>query len=75
MNNANVLMHFGARLDDRQVDEVRAALSKLAGVARVEPGRKLRKVLLVDYDPHVVSAQALVAAMRHRGYAPQLVGM
>ena len=75
MNNANVLMHFGSLLDDRQVDEVRAALSRLAGVARVEPGRKLRKILLVDYDPRVVDAQALVAAVRHRGYAPQLVGM
>jgi copper chaperone CopZ len=75
MNFANVLMHFGARLDDQQVDEVRAALSKLAGVARVAPGRKLRQVLLVDYDPRVVSAQALVAAIRHHGFAPQLVGM
>lgn len=75
MSNANVLMHFGSLLDDRQVDEVRTALSRLAGVARVEPGRKLRKILLVDYDPRVVDAQALVAAMRNRGYAPQLVGM
>ncbi|MFO1364202.1 MAG: hypothetical protein U1F45_17390 [Burkholderiales bacterium] len=75
MNFANVLMHFGTRLDDRQVDEVRAALSRLAGVARVAPGRKLRQVLLVDYDPRVVSAQALVAVARHRGYAAQLVGM
>ena len=55
MNNANVLMHFGSLLDDRQVDEVRAALSRLAGVARVEPGRKLRKILLQqgENDPNI----------------------
>ena len=75
MNYANLLMHFAARPDDRQVDDARAALAALAGVARVAPGRKLRQVLLVDYDPRVVSAQALLDAVRHRGLAPQLIGM
>lgn len=75
MNNANVLMHFAARLDDRQVDDLRAALAAVAGVARVEAGRKLRQLLLVDYDPRVVSARALVDAVRDRGFAPRLVGM
>lgn len=75
MNNANVLMHFAARLDDRQVDDLRAALAAVAGVARVEAGRKLRQLLLVDYDPRVVSARALIDAVRDRGFAPRLVGM
>jgi hypothetical protein len=75
MSYANVLMHFAARLDDRQVEDARAALAAVAGVARVEPGRKLRQLLLVDYDPRVVSAQALIAAVRHRGLTPRLVGM
>ena len=72
---ANVLMHFAAHLDDRQVEDARAALAAVAGVARVEPGRKLPQLLLVDYDPRVVSAQALIDAVRHRGLAPRLVGM
>jgi copper chaperone CopZ len=75
VNNANVLMHFAARLDDRQVDDLRAALAAVAGVARVEAGRKLRQLLLVDYDPRVVSAHALIDAVRDRGFAPRLVGM
>lgn len=75
MNHANVLMHFAARLDEHQVDDVRAALAAVAGVARVEPGRKLPQLLLVDYDPRVVSAQALIDAVRHRGLTPRLVGM
>ncbi|HSD40665.1 MAG TPA: hypothetical protein VLD36_02255 [Burkholderiales bacterium] len=75
MHNANVLMHFAARLDDRQVDDLRAALAAVAGVARVEAGRKLRQLLLIDYDPRVVSARALVEAVRHRGFTPRLVGM
>ena len=45
MSYANVLMHFAARLDDRQVEDARAALAAVAGVARVEPGRKLRQLL------------------------------
>lgn len=75
MSYANVLMHFAARLDERQVDDARTALAAVAGVARVEPGRKLPQLLLVDYDPRVVSAQALLDAVRHRGLAPQLIGM
>jgi len=75
MKHANVLMHFAARLDDQQVDDARAALAAVAGVARVEPSRKLPQLLLVDYDPRVVSAQALLDAVRHRGLAPQLIGM
>jgi copper chaperone CopZ len=68
-------MHFAARLDDRQVDDLRAALAAVAGVARVEAGRKLRQLLLVDYDPRVVSARALIDAVRDCGFAPRLVGM
>jgi hypothetical protein len=75
MNHANVLMHFAARLDDRQVDDLRATLAAVAGVARVEAGRKLRQLLLVDYDPRVVSARALIDAVRCLGFAPRLVGM
>jgi copper chaperone CopZ len=75
MNTANVLMHFATRLEDRQVDDVCAALAAVAGVARVEAGRKLRQLLLVDYDPRVVSTRALIDAVRNRGYTPRLVGM
>ena len=75
MNTANVLMQLASPLDDRELLDVRRALGGIAGVARVEPGRKLRRVLLVDYDPRRVSAQALLAAMRRCGFPAQLVGM
>jgi len=75
MTTANVLMHLCAPLDERALCDARDALSGIAGVGRVEPGRKLRCVLLVDYDPGVVSAQSLLAVMRHRGFPAQLVGM
>lgn len=75
MSNASVLIHVPARLDDRQVAAARDTLTALAGVARVEPSRKLRELLLVDYDPRVVSAQAFLGAMRYHGIAARLVGM
>jgi hypothetical protein len=75
MSNASVLIHFPARPDDRQVAAARDTLTALAGVARVEPGRKMRQLLLVDYDPRVVSAQAFLGAMRYHGLAARLVGM
>jgi hypothetical protein len=75
MTSTSVLLHFPARLDDHQVAAARDTLTALAGVGRVEPGRKLRQLLLVDYDPRVVTAQALISAVKRRGLVARLVGM
>jgi hypothetical protein len=75
MTSASVLLHLPGRPGERELDELSDALAGLAGVARVEPGRKLRQLLLIAYDPRIVSAEALLATARHRGLAAQLVGM
>ena len=73
--NANVLMHLAGPIVGAEIREVVRDLSRIAGVTRVRPGAKLPKLLLVDYDPAVVAAQALVAHARRRWTAAQLVGM
>lgn len=74
MSHASVLMRFATQLDERRTDDIRGALTALAGVARVRAGLKLPRLMLVEYDPRVVSAQALRDALRDRGFAPQFVG-
>jgi len=72
---ANVLLHLAGPIVGAEIGEVARDLAAIAGVARVRPGAKLPKLLLVDYDPAVVGAQSLVAHARRRWSAVQLVGM
>jgi hypothetical protein len=73
--NANVLMHLAGPIVGAEIREIVRELAQVPGVERVRPGAKLPKLLLVDYNPAVVAAQALVAAARRRWTAAQLVGM
>jgi hypothetical protein len=74
MKPSNTLLLLAAPLDERGLGSVRDALGAIAGVARVEPGRKVRRLLLVGYDPRLVNAQALLAVLRLRGFPAQLMG-
>jgi hypothetical protein len=73
--DAKVLMHLAGPIVGAEIREIVRDLARVAGVARVRPGAKLPKLLLVDYDPTVVAAQSLVALARRRWTAAQLVGM
>jgi hypothetical protein len=73
--NANVLMHLAGPIVGAEIRDVVRELAAIAGVARVRPGAKLPKLVLVDYDPAVVGAQSLVAHARRRWSGAQLVGM
>ena len=75
IRSANVLVHLAGPVVGSEVRDVVQELAGVAGVARVRPGAKLPKLLLVDYNPAMVAAQALVAAARRRWPATQLVGM
>ena len=59
--NANVLMHLAGPIVGAEIRDIVRDLACVAGVARVRPGAKLPKLLLVDYDPAVVAAQSLFA--------------
>ena len=73
--NANVLMHLAGPIVGAEIREIVRELAQAPGVERVRPGAKLPKLLLVDYNPAMVAAQALVALARRRWPATQLVGM
>jgi hypothetical protein len=73
--NANVLMHLAGPIVGAEIREIVRELAQMPGVARVRPGAKLPKLLLVDYNPAAVAAQSLLAAARRRWTAAQLVGM
>lgn len=74
MPSSNAVVLLAAPLDDRALAAARDALGQISGVARVEAGRKLRCLLLVGYDPRVISTRALLAALAHLGLPARLVG-
>ena len=74
-SNANVLVHLAGPVAGSEVRDVVRELASVAGVARVRPGAKLPKLLLIDYDPAVIGAQSLIARVRRRFAAARLVGM
>jgi hypothetical protein len=74
-SNANVLVHLAGAVVGSEVGDVIRDLSTVVGVARVRPGAKLPKLLLIDYDPAVIGAQSLIARVQRRFAAARLVGM
>jgi hypothetical protein len=68
-------MHLAGPIVGAEIREIVRELAQMPGVARVRPGAKLPKLLLVDYNPAAVAAQSLLAAARRRWTAAQLVGM
>jgi hypothetical protein len=72
---ANVLLHLSRPAAGNEVREVLRELASIAGVERVAPSAKLPRLLLIDYDPEVVTAPTLVGHARRRWAAAQLVGM
>jgi hypothetical protein len=50
-------------------------LAALAGVARVAPGTRVSRLLLIDYDPTVIGERTLLARARRGWTAARLVGI
>jgi len=72
---ANVVIHFQGSPSEEKLGEVGQALRDLQGVRRVAPSLRLKGLMLVDYDPAMISAQSILAKATRRGVAGRLVGL
>jgi copper chaperone CopZ len=70
---AHVVLHLAEPLSDGEVGDLRHALERLAGVARVEASMRLARLLVIDHDPSIVSAVSILTSVTRRGYAAQLI--
>lgn len=71
----NVIVDLERGLDPARLHEIRSTLADLAGVVRAQPSERLARMMLVGYDPRVISAQAILESVRRRGLGAHLVGM
>ncbi|HET9700654.1 MAG TPA: hypothetical protein VFP70_07035 [Burkholderiales bacterium] len=73
--SANVLIDFSGSADSGDLAGVEKALGELTGVGMVTPARKPERVLMVWYDPLVVSTREIRARAVRNGLTARLVGL
>jgi hypothetical protein len=72
---AKVFLHLASPTVGNDVRGLVRELAALAGVARVAPGTRVSRLLLIDYDPTVIGERTLLARARRGWTAARLVGI
>ena len=72
---ANAIVHVSETLGANERVGLERAVAAQPGVGRAAVSRKAERLMLIDYDPFVTSAQRILETVRGRGVTAQLVGM
>ena len=72
---ANVVVHVSGPSGRAERFGIEQAITAQPGVGRAATSPKAERLILVDYDPFVTSAQRILETVRGRGVAAQLIGM
>ena len=72
---ANVIVHVSETLGADERAGVEQAVAAHPGVGRAAVSPKAERLVVIDYDPFVTSAQRILETVRGRGVTAQLVGM
>jgi hypothetical protein len=74
-NYSDVILYLGERLPVGDRLRLERALKAERGVARVRTNPRAGQLLVVDYDPHAISALGVLRSVQALGFAARLVGM
>jgi sensor domain CHASE-containing protein len=72
---ANVVVHVSGPIRPAERAGIEQAIAAESGVARAVTSAKTGRLILVDYDPVIISARRILDTARGRGVSAQLVGM
>ena len=72
---ADVVVHVSRPHQDTNWQAMQNALRGLTGVTHVQPSDRHPGLVLVAYDPEVISAQAILNGVEHFGERARLIGM
>jgi len=75
LSKANVVVYVGNTLTEQHRDRIERFLREQDGVFGTRSNHRTRQLLLVDYDPRVVSATSLVQGVHDQGVDARLIGM
>jgi hypothetical protein len=71
---ADILFHIDEKLDEQKVHQVEYDMAFQKGVRTACVNCSNPHLMLVDYDPMVVKARALLGALTSRGLHAEMVG-
>ncbi len=74
-HTADVVVHVAGARQGATWQDMQDALRGLTGVTEVQPSGKLPGLVLVAYDPEVISAQAILHGVERYGERARLIGM
>jgi len=74
-HTADVVVHVTGPRQGATWQEMQTALRGLTGVTEVQPSGRVPGLVLVAYDPEVISAQAILNGVEHYGEHARLIGM
>ena len=74
-NRTNIVGDVKQALSNEIGDELVRALCRADGVRQVRISPRVRRMVLVDYDATVISAQRILGTVTGRGLDARLVGM
>ena len=71
----NVLLYIRQFVNREQLVEAKKKVDECKGIINTMLGQASANILLVDYDPQVVSGKDIIDSLRGHGITAKLVGM
>ena len=72
---ANVVVYVGNSMTEQNRDEIESFIREQEGVFGTRSNHRTRQLVLVDYDPSVISATGLLQGIHNQGVDARLIGM
>lgn len=72
---ANVVVYVGKSLTEQNRDQIERFIRQQDGVFGTRSNDRTRHLMLVDYDPGVVSATGLLQGIHSQGVDARLIGL
>jgi hypothetical protein len=74
-HKANVVVYFGSTVTENDREQIEGYIRRQIGVFGTRINHRTRQLMLVDYDPGVVSATSLLQGIYSQGVNARLIGM
>lgn len=72
---ANVVVYVGKSLTEQSREHIERFIRQQDGVFGTRSSDRTRHLMLVDYDPEVVSASGLLQGIHRQGVDARLIGL
>ncbi|MGF1548604.1 MAG: heavy-metal-associated domain-containing protein [Thiotrichales bacterium] len=73
--HADIVVHIDETLDEHRLRDLEKDLGTATGIISACVHENRRHLLVVDYDPDLISSQRILHSVRHHGVHAELIGM